>query len=229
MYETFLPFPVPAPPLSFCPELVGTPGPLSSPLMGFLDEISNDWEAWQQLPSPVMAADSLFPFYTDAFFTNLDTGWVIGWNQQILYTHSAGQSWTQLPSPDSSVNELNGIVITPDSQKIWIVGNEGLLITTQVLSVIIGGIREEPGRDCAIFPNPNNGSFHIQNPFPQQRKEALIMLYDMQGRLLVEQSLSFTSGEKQKVDFEGLDPGLYLLQLMAEGEVFRIKKVWIAK
>jgi photosystem II stability/assembly factor-like uncharacterized protein len=204
--------------------VAGAPGRNPYPYISFIDEISNNWMNWQAISSPVVAVDSANPHYTDIHFTAPDTGWVIGWDKLILFTHNGGQSWTQLPSPDSLTNELNGLFLTPDTNAVWIVGNDGLVISTQPFPLPPMAIEPEIQSNFILYPNPNSGQFFIQNPFDRP-KEALLYVYDMQGKLVFEKPLSFSASKRQIVDLQGIQQGIYVAQLVAEGEVFTPRKL----
>lgn len=201
----------------------GAPGSYSSPYISFLDEIATDWMLWQEISNPIVAVDSIHPFFTDMHFVDRDSGWVVGWDKLILYTKDKGQNWTQLPSPDTVTNELNGVTLTRDSMEVWIVGNDGLAISTRPFPIPIG-IEPEIHRSFTVFPNPNNGNFYIQNPFTSPR-EAISTVYDLQGRLVHKQAIVFSSQAQQAVKMPALEEGIYILHMHAEGELFQPQKL----
>lgn len=201
----------------------GAPGSYSSPYTSLLDEIDTDWMLWQEISNPIVAVDSIHPFFTDMHFFDRDTGWVVGWDKLILYTKDKGQNWTQLPSPDTLTNELNSVTLTPDSMEAWIVGNDGLVISTRPFPIPIG-IEPEIHRSFTVYPNPNQGRFYIQNPFTSPR-EAISMIYDLQGKLVHSQAIAFSSQARQAVEIPTLTEGIYILHMHAEGELFQPQKL----
>ncbi|MBU8934723.1 MAG: hypothetical protein KOO62_12060 [candidate division Zixibacteria bacterium] len=63
------------------------------------------------------------------FFADSANGWIVGYGGTILHTVNAGLTWTKQPSPTPA--NLNNIC-TSDStlNKLWIVGEDGLIMST---------------------------------------------------------------------------------------------------
>lgn len=203
--------------------VAGAPGPYGSPFISFNIEISNDWMLWDAISSPVVAVDSASPFYTAIHFSSVDTGWVIGWDRLILHTENGGQSWTQLPSPDTTTNELNGLTLRPDSNEVWIVGNDGLVISTVPFAPVLS-LEDPIKQSLQVYPNPCMGSIFIQNPFDFPR-EAALLISDLQGKVVVEKPLSFLNEARKRIDLADIPQGMYIVQLLAEGELFKAQKL----
>ena len=113
--------------------------------------------------------------------------------------------------------------MTPDSLETFIVGNDGLVISTKPFPIPIG-IDPEIHRSFSVYPNPNQGRFYIKNPF-NRPQDAISRIYDLQGRLVHEQPIAFISEPQQVIDTQGLQEGIYILHMIAEGEAFSPQKL----
>jgi hypothetical protein len=76
-----------------------------------------------------------------------------------------------------------------------------------------------------LFPNPNAGVFTLEiNGEPQD--ELLFTLFNATGQLVDRQILDFKTGRLQeRFDFGDLPPGIYTLQVLAQGEAKYVKVV----
>ena len=70
---------------------------------------------------------------------------------------------------------------------------------------------DDPRQSYTLFPNPNSGSITLQQ-YIVDTKPITAVLYNSMGTKVKTQTLTFNS-YLQSVNFTGLPPGLYLLQL----------------
>lgn len=84
----------------------------------------------------------------------------------------------------------------------------GSSATTDVLALIL--LSNETVDPSLIYPNPTQESITISTPLTQQYQQ--LMIYDLQGSVLIKRSLS-TQGE-MTIDLKQLNPGLYFVQLV---------------
>ena len=65
-----------------------------------------------------------------------------------------------------------------------------------------------------IYPNPNTGTFFV-DPGTTSISEMILNIFDAQGRLiLTRKQAESKGGHPEKIELNGMDPGIYMLQLI---------------
>lgn len=67
-----------------------------------------------------------------------------------------------------------------------------------------------------LFPNPSNGLVSLYYRHPLVSDDVSIQVYDLQGKLVTQKALDRTFAEQQ-LDLTGMDPGLYLVNIVSGG------------
>jgi len=80
----------------------------------------------------------------------------------------------------------------------------------------------ENGLDWAIFPNPAIGIVNVRLNQPCL-KPCLLSLFDLHGRVL--QKHSFLTFSEVSLNIAGYLPGVYILELNVQGEVFALARI----
>ena len=75
----------------------------------------------------------------------------------------------------------------------------------------------------ALFPNPNEGIFYIQNH--SQEKNIHVDVFNLFGQNIFQNTLKNTNNTIQKIDLSDAPKGHYLVRVMLENGVFRTWKV----
>ncbi|MEL7532620.1 MAG: M4 family metallopeptidase [Bacteroidota bacterium] len=94
------------------------------------------------------------------------------------------------------------------------------------LQGIFTGIQTEPKKlPLTVFPNPSRGTLHFEAQF-EQAEELQASVFDIQGKLVWQQSFQLGTGVKQwKTDLGGLSSGLYLLDIQGQSGSYQEKLV----
>lgn len=91
------------------------------------------------------------------------------------------------------------------------------IITLKLIVLDRTGISDYDETILSVYPNPSNGIINIRlNPKAQS---SIILLYDLQGRLLINQK---ATGETVSMNIGSLNSGLYLLKV--ENQIIKIIK-----
>ena len=116
--------------------IVGTGGATSGGIIAKTENAGDNWTvllSWQP-----------FDFY-DVYFVNLNEGWAIGTNGNILHTSDGGLNWE--PQNSGVTADLNDVYFR-DALNGWIVGNAGICLSTtnggqtwNTVSIPFAGIR----------------------------------------------------------------------------------------
>ena len=156
--------------------------------------------------------------------------------------HSVAFVFNNIALPDSNVNELqsHGFVsfsiqpypgLLPDdpiSNRADIFFDQNPAISTNWIEtfvqfpVVTEENASQPSAGILMAPNPNTGTFMVELPQPAG-PGTLFKITDLTGRLLLEEQ-TVTSSERQIVHAGALPPGLYFLQVVAEGRVLAVEK-----
>ena len=95
----------------------------------------------------------------------------------------------------------------------------------RVLSSPLRGDRR--GARSKLYPNPNNGEFTLAYDL-KQTSEATVNITDITGKLVYTTQISNESN-LIKINTQGLQSGLYFIQLHANGKLVWTDKVMINK
>jgi len=99
------------------------------------------------------------------------------------------------------------------------------IIRIHGLSVGINEVEKEKG-ELKVFPNPAKEFLTAEYSINKPAKEVLLLITDMQGRLLIKQQLT-TKTNQALVDVRNLKSGSYLCTLMLDGKQKAVAKVII--
>ena len=86
----------------------------------------------------------------------------------------------------------------------------------------ITGIAEYPETDIEVYPNPATRTLYIKLP---SGKHATLILTDQAGRSLIKKH-TMASAEPNMIDVRSIRPGLYILQISINGQLY-VRKVLI--
>lgn len=157
-----------------------------------------DGIAWRQLKAYVSGVD----FYNSTFY---EVSFVMNASQYSFV--QAGQFKFQC---DASTNSdqiyIDAIQITPLTGGQRMVGN---LDKISSVGFYIGDQPEEAPADAKIYPNPSNGSVHIEANVDMQS----IKVYDMNGALIKTINIS---SDYHNTDFSDLEIGVYLINIQTD-------------
>lgn len=92
----------------------------------------------------------------------------------------------------------------------------------------IGNTSEKPEQSnrLTIYPNPGSGPFHLDAEEIRAESTATLKIYDSKGKLIEQKHGSW---QKLKILQNHLKPGMYLIQIFAEGQNFVNKIVVTAQ
>ncbi|MDV7390258.1 T9SS type A sorting domain-containing protein, partial [Arthrospira platensis SPKY1] len=92
----------------------------------------------------------------------------------------------------------------------------------------IGNTSETPEQSnrLNIYPNPGFGPFHLDAQEIRAEDLAILKIYDSKGKLIDQKHGSW---QKLKILQNQLKPGMYLIQIFAEGQYFVNKLVVSAR
>ncbi len=148
-----------------------------------------------------------------ATFTNTSAG-----ATSYLWNFGDGQTSTSAnPEHTYAAGGIYIVTLIADSQ----CGSDTI---TQTIGLVGAG---EPSwlSHLRLFPNPNEGVFSLEiNGAPQE--ELALAFFNPTGQLIDRQMLEFKTGSLQRsFDFGYLPPGVYTLQVLAQGEAQYVKVV----
>ena len=80
----------------------------------------------------------------------------------------------------------------------------------------------------AVYPNPASNSLFVDFKGTAVDGKIIIRLFDMNGRVLLENASTSVTGEKLALDINQVQDGIYLLQI-SENEASAYRKVIVAR
>ncbi len=93
----------------------------------------------------------------------------------------------------------------------------------------VAGIEETYGNDKIVLmqnrPNPFKSTTEIKCHLPQEAKDAFICIYDLNGRQQMRLNLSDRGDVSITVSGSGLQPGMYIYSLIADGQEADTKRM----
>jgi hypothetical protein len=78
-------------------------------------------------------------------------------------------------------------------------------------------------KNLILYPNPADNSLTLQ--LETRSKSMEIIVYDLMGKLVLEKSLH----ETNTLDVSSLNPGMYILRLVDDGEILQTEKLQITR
>lgn len=78
------------------------------------------------------------------------------------------------------------------------------------------GVELVANPEIQIYPNPSNGFVNIETP---KNGNYLVRVFDMTGKVSVEERMNFQNGTKQTIDLRSLRPGSYSIQCIGNDKI----------
>ena len=200
---------------------------------------SNGGSFWEYEDIGIQGFGSTLDFRTE------NEAWsALGGQQKFIYSLDAGDTWTQIPTPDSStIFDVN----FPDSLHGFAVGREGAILKYKppIVDVVSDyqGVTPQSFELYQNYPNPFNSSTKIKYTIPnviagetKQSHLVTIKVYDVLGDEIVTLVNEEKPAGSYEVGFDatGLPSGIYFyrLQVYAPGSIgsyIETKKMVIVK
>lgn len=170
------------------------------------------------------------------FFTDINTGYAVGYNQVILRTSNGGNNW-QIQTGVNS-NTLNSVYFV-NSNTGWAVGNNGTIIkTTDGGGLVNLQIQNEqlPANFQLYqnYPNPFNPDTKINFDIPEYATQNIgqvkLIVYDIAGRetaVLINERLKAGKYEISW-DASSYPSGVYFV-ILSSGSYFESMKLILVK
>ncbi|MEL6836777.1 MAG: T9SS type A sorting domain-containing protein [Bacteroidota bacterium] len=128
---------------------------------------------------------------------------------EIQRSTDQGQTWETIA--EFCVAAVPG-AITPNGRYLFLYGNAGLLARVDLDAVSTDDIQPTDITNARVYPNPTTGQLWVE--LPEDRTEADLVLYNLQGQQMLHQR---ANGVKSTMDVSALPKGLYVLQVRGEG------------
>ncbi len=113
----------------------------------------------------------------------------------------------------SYTDDLTGLAAGIVYYRLQMVDKDGSYSFSNINHITIG----TDGSQIKLFPNPAHEYFVIGNYSIADVANATILVKDVSGRILISQK--FTNGSEQRVNIASLSKGMYLVSIVANGEV----------
>lgn len=151
------------------------------------------------------------------FFTLPEKGYIVGDRGTILNTIDGGKNWT---IQNSGTSKWLSSVYFVDSNTGYIVGDSGLILTTNNGGV---GIMNTSNTydDIAVYTNQTYESFYIDFKNTPVIKGTQMLLFNMDGKLLMQKQLTKRITEIIIRDF----PGGYYIVKIVNGKLLKNAKI----
>ncbi len=107
----------------------------------------------------------------------------------------------------------------------WVLGSDGFIARFDLSSVV--GIDEllDDGSTIGVFPNPSSGIFNLSVKLTNTKKNIVITVYDLIGKVVYTESLKNISGQvNQSINLNSFGKGMYLLNVQLD-DVMLSKKL----
>ena len=151
--------------------------------------------------------------YDIDFRTGTEAWAPLGPRQKLIYSLDAGDSWTEINTPDSTaIFEM----IFPDSLHGYGVGDHGAFIRYDATSVGLLDPPEEKMRGFQAYPNPCTNQLTIRCQIPDTRYR-MIEIYTIEGRIVDRLEISFE--DKRELDVSHLPAGIFFIKLTTENQI----------
>ncbi len=154
----------------------------------------------------------------DIDFVNENEGWApLGPEQSLIYTLNRGNTWQQLPTPNSS--EIFDITFT-DKNHGYGVGRNCAFIRYNPEPVSV--YEKSKPIEISIFPNPSQGITNITlHNMASQQGDLSLYIFSSQGKLIeeVKNGVSYDNTVRYKFDGSFLKNGVYKIVLKSNNNV----------
>jgi photosystem II stability/assembly factor-like uncharacterized protein len=170
---------------------------------GLILKTTNGGTNWSKQTSGT--TNDLFSVY----FTDANTGYIVGDTGLILKTTNAGTNWTAQIS--GTTNPLYSVYF-PAPNTGYAVGKSGTILKTTN-----GGVwleEKSKAENINIYPNPANTTITIKTPGIAGK--SLLSVYNINGQELIKQKISKS---KTQLDISNLPSGVYIVKLVNEKAV----------
>ena len=151
----------------------------------------------------------------DTLITAGDSAWLGPHEILLPYT------WYKLGST-TPIDSGGGTMVHPTVTTTYVLKQElcgRTLYDTMTVSVFPAGIsnlQSKVAQQYKLFPNPNTGSFDLRQLYADTQP-VTVFIRDLLGRIVCAQTTAFSNGISH-LDVEGLENGLYLMQVESEGK-----------
>lgn len=108
----------------------------------------------------------------------------------------------------------------PDGTKEIPIPSERLSFNTGNPALSVPG-NNKTDQSLNVFPNPASGEIYITNPAGEG--EINIMIYEITGRMVLQEKRAVTGNERLTLDVSTLDKGLYIIRLANSKSVYQGK------
>ncbi len=174
--------------------------------------------------------------------TNTDDGSQAGW---LMKTDANGDTlWTHTYNPSGSTDLLRNMMLMPNGDIVMVGFGRGANSTTQdgwilrvdslgceVENCFITGVEELPFGSAQgtleVYPNPFTNSTTIAYDLGKECELGCVLrLYDLHGRVLLEEMLSLQDGKGQfEVDMSRYTNGIYYCSLYGNKQLLQTEKL----
>lgn len=157
----------------------------------------------------------------DITFTDLNNGWAVGRNGNIIHTSDGGQNWEYQESGTTA--ELNSVCFV-DENHGWICGDSAIILHTDNGGIV--GINENSisKSKLAIYPNPTNDIATVS--FELAKKETITLcITNTKGQEIKQISLGVKEKDQSDLDFSNYSPGIYFIALKTDSEILTKKLI----
>ena len=112
-----------------------------------------------------------------------------------------------------------------DANNDWTLGSDGFIARFDLSSVV--GIEEVliDGSSIGVFPNPSSDIFNLSIKLTNTKKNIVITVYDLIGKVVYTEFLKNMSGQvNQSINLNSFGKGMYLLNVQLD-DVMLSKKL----
>ena len=143
------------------------------------------------------------------YFTDVNTGYIVGNGQKILKTNNGGEDWIEQPL--GNLYYLNDVFFA-DANTGYVVGDNGTIFKTTN-----GGLTasEEIGIESfKIYPNPMTEQLTIETA--QMNNESTLTISNIRGQELIRLQIN---ASKIQINIGSLTNGIYFVKLITDEKV----------